>query len=128
MACNLGLQGGNSGLAEGGYLSTVCLMAIPMALFLGKHGQLIPRLPLMNIAVLWGRGLLALVTAIGTYERSALVGLVAAGRLHVHSLAPQVYIRHFRQCHRSRHRRRDGEQLERPGLDHFGLQLLKAPP
>ncbi len=75
---NLGLQGGNSGLAEGGYLSTVCLMAIPMALFLGKHGQLIPRLPMMNLAYLGVAGL-ALVTAIGTYERSALVGLVALG-------------------------------------------------
>lgn len=75
---NLGLEAGNSGLAEGGYLSTVCLMAVPLALFLGRHGKLIPRLPLMNLAY-GGIAILALVTAIGTYERSALVGMVVLG-------------------------------------------------
>jgi putative inorganic carbon (HCO3(-)) transporter len=75
---NLGLQSGNSGLAEGGYLSTVCLMAVPLALFLGKHGKLIPRLPMMNLAY-GGIAILAVVTAIGTYERSALVGMVILG-------------------------------------------------
>jgi putative inorganic carbon (HCO3(-)) transporter len=72
---NLGLQGGNSGLAEGGQLSAVCLMAVPLIMFLGKHGQLIPRLPMMNVAY-FGVAILAVLTAIGTYERSALVGLV----------------------------------------------------
>jgi putative inorganic carbon (HCO3(-)) transporter len=75
---NLGLQAGNSGLAEGGYLSTVCLMAIPLALFLGRHGKLIPRLPMMNLAYA-GIALLAFLTAIGTYERSALIGMVMLG-------------------------------------------------
>jgi putative inorganic carbon (hco3(-)) transporter len=75
---NLGLEAGNSGLAEGGYLSTVCLMAVPLALFLGKHGKLIPRLPMMHLAY-GGIAMLALVTAIGTYERSALVGMVMLG-------------------------------------------------
>jgi probable O-glycosylation ligase (exosortase A-associated) len=75
---NLGLAGGNSGLAEGGQLSTVCLMAVPLALFLGRHGQLIPRLPMMNIAYA-AVAALAFVTAIGTYERSALIGIVAMG-------------------------------------------------
>jgi probable O-glycosylation ligase (exosortase A-associated) len=75
---NLGLQAGNSGLAEGGYLSTVCLMAVPLALFLGKHGQLIPRLRITPLAYL-GMASLGVVTAIGTYERSALVGLVVLG-------------------------------------------------
>jgi putative inorganic carbon (hco3(-)) transporter len=75
---NLGLQAGNSGLAEGGYLSTVCLMAVPLALFLGKHGKLVPRLPMMHLAY-GGIAILAVVTAIGTYERSALVGMVILG-------------------------------------------------
>jgi probable O-glycosylation ligase (exosortase A-associated) len=75
---NLGLQAGNTGLAEGGYLSTVCLMAVPLALTLGRHGQLIPRLPMMNLAYMGVAGL-AVVTAIGTYERSALIGLVVLG-------------------------------------------------
>jgi putative inorganic carbon (HCO3(-)) transporter len=75
---NLGLQSGNSGLSEGGFLSTICLMAVPLALFLGKHGQLIPRLPLMNVAYL-SVAVLAVVTALGTYERSALIGLIVLG-------------------------------------------------
>jgi probable O-glycosylation ligase (exosortase A-associated) len=75
---NLGLAAGNSGLAEGGQLSTVCLMAVPLALFLGKHGQLIPRLPMMKVAYA-SVAVLAIATAIGTYERSALIGMVALG-------------------------------------------------
>jgi probable O-glycosylation ligase (exosortase A-associated) len=71
---NLGLLGGNAGLSEGGYLSTVCLMAVPLTLYLGKHSQLIPRLPKISLAYL-GVAALAVITALGTYERSALVGL-----------------------------------------------------
>jgi probable O-glycosylation ligase (exosortase A-associated) len=73
---NLGLQGGNAGLAEGGQLSTVCLMAVPLAVFLSRHGQLIPRMKVMPLAY-WAVAALALITAIGTYERSALIGLLA---------------------------------------------------
>jgi putative inorganic carbon (HCO3(-)) transporter len=72
---NLGLQGGNSGLAEGGFLSTSCLMAVPLAIFLSAHSQLIPKLKVLPLAY-WGIAGLAVVTAIGTYERSALIGLV----------------------------------------------------
>jgi putative inorganic carbon (hco3(-)) transporter len=73
---NLGLVAGNTGLSEGGQLSTVCLMAVPLALVLGKHGQLIPRLPMMKVAYA-AVAALAIITAIGTYERSALLGLIA---------------------------------------------------
>ncbi len=72
---NLGLQGGNGGLAEGGQLSTVCLMAVPLAIFLARHGQLIPRMKFMPLAY-WTVAGLAVVTAVGTYERSALIGLL----------------------------------------------------
>ncbi len=75
---NLGLVGGNSGLGEGGLLSTVCLMAIPLAIYLSKHGQLIPRTKLLPFAY-WLIAGLALVTAIGTYERSALMGILVLG-------------------------------------------------
>jgi probable O-glycosylation ligase (exosortase A-associated) len=75
---NLGLQGGNGGLAEGGQLSTFCLMAVPLLLFLGKHGQLLPRVPMIKVAYA-GAAILAIVTALGTRERSAIVGLVAIG-------------------------------------------------
>jgi putative inorganic carbon (hco3(-)) transporter len=75
---NLGLMSGNSGLAEGGLLSTVCLMAIPLAIHLSKYSQLIPRIRPLPLAY-WFIGALALVTAIGTYERSALIGIVVLG-------------------------------------------------
>jgi putative inorganic carbon (HCO3(-)) transporter len=75
---DLGLQGGNSGLGEGGNLSTSCLMAVPLAIFLASHSQLIPKLKVLPLAY-WGIAGLAVVTAIGTYERSALVGLVVLG-------------------------------------------------
>lgn len=73
---NLGLQGGNSGLAEGGLLSTVCLMAVPLAIHLASHSQLIPRMKLLPLAY-WFIASLAVITAVGTYERSALIGIVA---------------------------------------------------
>jgi putative inorganic carbon (HCO3(-)) transporter len=72
---NLGLQQGNSGLSEGGLLSTACLMTVPLAVFLFKHGQLISKLKIVRLGYLVVAGL-AIVTAIGTYERSALIGLV----------------------------------------------------
>lgn len=75
---NLGLASGNSGLAEGGLLSTFCLMAVPIAHYLSKHAQLIP----MNIATkaaYLGIIVLAIVTALGTFERSALLGVGVLG-------------------------------------------------
>lgn len=73
---DLGLVGGNSGLSEGGLLSTACLMAIPLALFLASHTQLAPRWKITPFGY-WGVAALALATAIGTHQRSALVGLIA---------------------------------------------------
>lgn len=75
---NLGLESGNSDLAEGGLLSTVCLMAIPLALYLGRYTLLLPRSRLIQLGYLGLAGL-ALVTALGTVERSALVGLAVLG-------------------------------------------------
>lgn len=72
---NLGLQVGNSGLGEGGLLSTVCLMAVPLAVHLATHGLLIPRIKLLSLAY-WVVGGLAVATAVGTYERSALIGIL----------------------------------------------------
>lgn len=75
---DLGLEGGNSGLGEGGLLSTSCLMAVPLAIFLASHSQLMPKSKLVSLAY-WGIAGLAIATAIGTYERSALVGLIVLG-------------------------------------------------
>lgn len=75
---NLGLQIGNSGLSEGGLLSTACLMAVPLAIHLGSHSRLLPRWKIVPLAY-WGLAGLAIATAIGTYERSALLGLAVLG-------------------------------------------------
>jgi putative inorganic carbon (hco3(-)) transporter len=75
---NLGLVAGNSGLAEGGLLSTLCLMAVPLAIHLSTNSQLIPRLKILPLGY-WAIAGLATTTAIGTYERSALLGLAVLG-------------------------------------------------
>ena len=75
---NLGLLQGNAGLAEGGFLSTVCLMVVPLALFLAKHATLMPRHRMISLGYV-GLALLATLTAIGTYQRSALIGLAVLG-------------------------------------------------
>ena len=75
---NLGLEGGNSMLAEGGLLSTICLMAIPLALFLSRHTLFFPRTQWTRFGY-YGVCILALVTALGTYERSALIGITVLG-------------------------------------------------
>jgi putative inorganic carbon (HCO3(-)) transporter len=75
---NLGLMGGNSNLAEGGLLSTICLMSIPLALYLSKHTLLLPRTRLISLGYIGLAGL-AVVTALGTFERSALIGLAVLG-------------------------------------------------
>jgi putative inorganic carbon (HCO3(-)) transporter len=75
---NLGLEGGNSNLSEGGLLSTVCLMALPLALHLGRHTLLLPRSRLVGLGYA-GLCILAVITALGTYERSALIGMVVMG-------------------------------------------------
>ena len=77
---NLGLMNGNSSLAEGGLLSTFCLMMVPLALFLGKHTLFLPRSQVTRILYFVVAGL-SLVTALGTFERSALVGLVVLGAI-----------------------------------------------
>ena len=71
---NLGLIAGNAGLAEGGQLSTFCLMAVPIAVYLAKHNRLVPRTFLTPIGYL-SIAILAVITAVGTFERSALIGL-----------------------------------------------------
>ena len=70
----LGLVGANSGLGEGSTLATVCLMSIPIMLALRKHSLIIPRSWFTNLGYFGGIAL-AILTAIGTFERTALVGL-----------------------------------------------------
>jgi putative inorganic carbon (HCO3(-)) transporter len=75
---NLGLTSGNAGLSEGGQLSTFCLMAVPIAYYLSKHAQLVPKHWTVKFAYL-GIIVLSVVTALGTFERSALIGAGVLG-------------------------------------------------
>jgi probable O-glycosylation ligase (exosortase A-associated) len=75
---NLGLQNGNGGLAEGGFLSTACLMAVPLALHLAVHTQILPKTKIWRI-MYWAMAGLGIATAVGTYERSALLGMGILG-------------------------------------------------
>jgi probable O-glycosylation ligase (exosortase A-associated) len=74
----LGLVAGNTGLGEGATLATVCLMSIPLILAIRKHSLIIPRNWFTNLGYL-GFIAMAILTAIGTFERTALVGLFVLG-------------------------------------------------
>ena len=88
---NLGLIAGNANLSEGELLSTVVLMAIPLALHLGRHTQLLPRTRWVKLGYTALAGC-ALVTALGTYERSALIALLAlAGYMWMRSRRKMVF-------------------------------------
>jgi probable O-glycosylation ligase (exosortase A-associated) len=74
----LGIVSGNSLLAEGATLAGVSLMLIPIILYLRRNTLIMPK----HWAVKLGyNGLvsLALAAAIGTYERTALVGMAIVG-------------------------------------------------
>lgn len=74
----LGITSGNSGLSEGSTLATVCLMLVPVILFLRRHALLLPRAFWVQ-AMYLTLATLAIAAAIGTYERTALVGLGVVG-------------------------------------------------
>ena len=70
----LGLTSGNFGLNEGSTMAAVAVMTIPIALHLAKHGQLLPKTPIIKM-VYYGMAAAAIFTTIGTFERTGLVGL-----------------------------------------------------
>ena len=72
---NLGLTSGNSGLTEGSTLAAVAIMTIPVCLYLFRHAVLMPRLPLFRLVYIGLAGL-AVLTALATFERTALMGLL----------------------------------------------------
>ncbi len=74
----IGVVGGNSLLAEGSTLCAVTVMLVPILLFLREHSLLLPKVHLLR------NGYFVLVacavaTAIGTYERTGLVGMAVMG-------------------------------------------------
>ena len=74
----LGIVGGNSLLAEGSTLATVALMLVPIILYLRRNTRIMPRTLLADLLYL-GLAVAAVAAAIGTYERTALIGLVVVG-------------------------------------------------
>jgi probable O-glycosylation ligase (exosortase A-associated) len=78
----LGLVGGNSGLSEGATLAAISVMTVPILLYLFKHAQLGLPVPWFRFIYL-GMAATALLTTIGTYQRTGLVGLVVLGGVMV---------------------------------------------
>jgi probable O-glycosylation ligase (exosortase A-associated) len=74
---NLGLVAGNSGLAEGSTLSTVCLMLVPVVLWMRNHQLIFPQWRLTKL-MYPGFAVALAIAAIGTFERTALVGMAVA--------------------------------------------------
>lgn len=72
------IGGDNSGLAEGSTLAGVSLMLIPIMFYLADHSLLIESRVVRKVGYAC-LSLAALAAAIGTYERTALVGLVVVG-------------------------------------------------
>ena len=75
---DLGVIGGNALLSEGSTLAGVSLMLIPMIFYLRKHTLIMPRSIVTQLGYS-GLITLALAAAIGTYERTALIGMVVVG-------------------------------------------------
>ncbi len=74
----LGLVAGNSGFAEGSTLAAISLMMVPIFIFLRKHGRIIPHALFTSLGYIAAIAL-SIAAAVGTYERTALVGAVVMG-------------------------------------------------
>jgi probable O-glycosylation ligase (exosortase A-associated) len=77
---SLGVVAGNSGLSEGSTLSTACLIASLMCLYLARHQIILPQWRSVSLGFV-ALFVLCIVAGLGTYERTALVGagVVLAG-------------------------------------------------
>jgi probable O-glycosylation ligase (exosortase A-associated) len=68
-----GLVGGNSGVAEGSHLTTVAMLIVPILLYLRKYTAILTRTRPVQLMYV-GMAFACVPAAIGTYERTALVG------------------------------------------------------
>jgi putative inorganic carbon (hco3(-)) transporter len=75
-----GLIEGNSGLTESSTLAGVCLMLLPWALWAGRHALMVPNARLRRLGGI-GLALTYLITAVGTFARTGLVGMAVLGVL-----------------------------------------------
>jgi hypothetical protein len=71
----LGVVGGNSLFSEGSTLAAVSLTLIPIALYLRKHGLILPQWRLVKLGYIV-LILVMLAAAIGTYARTGLIGII----------------------------------------------------
>ena len=86
-------------------------MAVPLAIHLSTHSQLIPRMKLLPLAY-WFIAGLAVVTAVGTYERSALIGIVVLAVYMWMRIQAQNWLRHGRRGRRLPDGLHDVQRLE----------------
>ena len=75
---DLGVLGGNTGLAESSTLATACIALIPLILYLRRHSILLPKSRWRDVGYL-GLILIAVICAIGTYARTAIIGFAVVG-------------------------------------------------
>jgi len=71
----LALAGGNSGLGEGATLASVCVMTIPISLWLYRYSVLAPRFWILRLGYL-GLAIAALIATVATYQRTGVVGML----------------------------------------------------
>ncbi len=74
----LGVLGGNSLLAEGSTLAGVSLMLVPIILYLRQHTTILPKGRITNVLYIT-LAVTAVAAAVGTYERTALIGMAVVG-------------------------------------------------
>jgi probable O-glycosylation ligase (exosortase A-associated) len=77
---SLGLVQGNSGLAEGATLATVSVAIIPLALFFRRNTRILPNGRVTDLLYL-GLVVACVIAAVGTYQRTGLVGLATVAVL-----------------------------------------------
>ena len=93
---SLGLAIGDSGLGEGSTLAAVAVMTVPLSLYLFKNSILVPKIFAVR-AVYIGMIVAAILTTIGTYERTGLIGLAVTLDLHVHAVAAETAVLRLRR-------------------------------
>lgn len=75
---NLGLLQSNFGLSEGATLAAVSIMIIPWLIWLRRHSLIVP-FQAIRSALFIGLSILALASAMGTYERTGVVAMAVLG-------------------------------------------------
>ncbi|MDE2333769.1 MAG: O-antigen ligase family protein [Rhodospirillales bacterium] len=75
-----GLILSNSGLSESSTLATVCLMLLPWGLWLSRHALMVPMPRLRRVGGI-GLAVMYLITSVGTFARTGLIGMAVLGML-----------------------------------------------